>query len=115
MGQGLDLLGRVRLVTSNEAICLIPDSTQLAIALLSHSIFEVSACSLEVGGPALLGPGHPVSSLRDQVAGFGAGRMKQLIQPGLGLDQALEILERGMILGELSRFVHVNLVSHCSL
>jgi hypothetical protein len=93
----------------SEATCLAPDSGQLAVALPSHPTLELSACSLEVGGPALFSLGCPVPGPRDQAGGFRAGGLEQLIQPGLGLDQLFEVLDRGMIVANLSRSLHGNL------
>ncbi len=105
------MIGRLRLIVGNETTGLISDAGQLAVELLSHVILEVAACGLELGGPAFLGPSDPSTRLGHEVRGFGAGRLEQLIQPGFGLDKALEILDWGMILGVRSRFVHMHLVS----
>jgi hypothetical protein len=93
----------------SEATCLVPDSGQLAVALLSHPTLELSAGSLKVAGPALFISGCPGPGLRDQVGGFRAGGLEQLIQPGLGLDQTFEVLDRRMIVARLSRSLHGNL------
>jgi hypothetical protein len=105
---GLYLLGRLPGVMGSEATCLVPDSDQLAVALPSYPTLEVSAGSLEVAGPALFGSGYPGPGLRDQVGGFRAGGLEQLIQAGLGLDQTCEVFDRRMILASLSRSLHGN-------
>jgi hypothetical protein len=104
LGQRLELLTGVAGIVRAEALGLLPDPAQLAVALLSHTMLEVPPRGFEGGRPALFGSDRSLPCLGDQVAGFGAGGLEQVVKPGLGLDQPFEVPGRGMVLlAEFSR------------